>query len=126
MLVLFNPRCSDSEKGEFRTSCAFALVAEPVCSRAMASTSGAFWKDDEIVVDRDGVPHFTGVKPELMREYRKRVLFAYSSLEGDGDTAEKEARDLAKKQKGFAKKLLNGLHGEAWRCCQDLLTQMDN
>lgn len=92
----------------------------------MASTSGAFWKDDEIVVDRDGVPHFTGVKPELMREYRKRVLFAYSSLEGDGDTEEKEARDLAKKQKGFAKKLLNGLHGEAWRCCQDLLTQMDN
>ena len=91
----------------------------------MASTAGTFWKDDEIVVDRDGIPHFTGVKPELMREYRKRVLFAYSSLEGDGDTEEKEARDLAKKQKGFAKKLLNGLHGEAWRCCQDLLTQMD-
>ena len=91
----------------------------------MASTAGTFWKDDEIVVDRDGISHFTGVKPELMREYRKRVLFAYSSLEGDGDNEEKEARDLAKKQKGFAKKLLNGLHGEAWRCCQDLLTQMD-
>ena len=56
----------------------------------MVSTAGAFWKDDEIVVDRDGIPHFFCVKPELMREYRKRVLFAYSSLEGDGGTEEKE------------------------------------
>jgi len=53
----------------------------------MVSTAGAFWKDDEIVVDRDGIPHFFCVKPELMREY---VLFAYSSLEGDGGTEEKE------------------------------------
>ena len=35
-------------------------------------------------------PIFFCVKPELMREYRKRVLFAYSSLEGDGGTEEKE------------------------------------
>ena len=87
----------------------------------MASTAGTFWKDDESLVDRDGLPHFTGVKPELIREVRKRVLFAYPSLESDGDNEEKEARDLGKKQKGFAKKLLNGQHGEAWRCCEDLL-----
>ncbi|CAK9023806.1 unnamed protein product [Durusdinium trenchii] len=88
------------------------------------SGGSVFWKDDEIVVDREGIPHYTGNRPELMREYRKRVLFAYSSLEGDGDTEEKEKRDLKKKQKAFAKKLLNGLHGEAWRACQDLITDM--
>ena len=88
------------------------------------SGGSVFWKDDEIVVDREGIPHYTGNRPELMREYRKRVLFAYSSLEGDGDTEEKEKRDLKKRQKAFAKKLLNGLHGEAWRACQDLITDM--
>ena len=93
-------------------------------SHGGGSGNAPFWKDDEIVVDREGIPHFTGSRPELMREYRKRVLFAYSSLEGDGDTEEKEKRDLKKKQKAFAKKLLNGLHGEAWRACQDLITDM--
>lgn len=68
----------------------------------------------------------TGARPELMREYWKRVLLAYGSLEGDVDSEAKEARDLhKKKKKAFAKKLLNGLHGEAWRCCQDLLTDME-
>ena len=51
--------------------------------------ASGFWKNDEIVVDRDGVPHYTGVR--LMREYRKRVLFAYHNLEGSGDEAPKEA-----------------------------------
>ena len=46
------------------------------------------------VVDRDGIPHYTGARPELMREYRKRALFAYHMLEGDGDAEEKEQRDL--------------------------------
>ena len=54
----------------------------------------SWYRDDEIVVDKDGIPHFTGVMPELMREYRRRVLFAYNNLEGEGDEAAKEARDL--------------------------------
>ena len=91
----------------------------------MATAGTPFWKDDEIVVDKDGIPHFTGTHPHLMREYRKRVLFAYSMLEGDGDTEEKERRDLEKKKKRFAKRLLDCLHGEAWRCCQELMQQMD-
>lgn len=102
-----------------------ALVAEQVAPCAMDRSSNVFWRDDEIIVDRDGIPHFTGAKPELMREYRKRVLFAYTMLEGDGDTEEKERRDLAKKQKSFAKKLLNGLRNEAWRCCQDLMSDIE-
>ncbi|CAK9062808.1 unnamed protein product [Durusdinium trenchii] len=101
----------------------FALVAELPC--AMATDAGKFWKDDEIIVDKDGIPHYTGLRPELMREYRKRVLFAFSMLEGDGDTPEKEARDLEKKKRRFAKRLMDALHGEAWRCCQDLLMDMD-
>ncbi|CAE7262954.1 GIP [Symbiodinium sp. CCMP2456] len=91
----------------------------------MASeTAGrGFWRDDEIVVDKDGIPHYTGAQPGLMREYRKRVLFAYQSLEGSGDDEEKEKKSLQKKQTRFAKKLVDGLHGEAWRACQDLVSR---
>ena len=103
-------------------SASFALVAEQV---AMAAERSQFWRDEEIVVDRDGIPHFTGKFPSQMREYRRRVLFAYSNLEGDGDDAEKEARDLAKKQSRFAKKLLDALHGEAWKACEGLLTETE-
>eukprot|EP00439_Symbiodinium_sp_Y106_P051141 s6716_g6.t2 len=81
-----------------------------------------YWKDDEIVCDRDGVPHYTGAKPELMREYRRRVLFCYTNLEGSGDDEAKEARSLKKKKARFGKRLLDNLHGEAWRVCQDLLS----
>eukprot|EP00439_Symbiodinium_sp_Y106_P054517 s748_g7.t1 len=88
---------------------------------ATETTGRGFWRDDEIVVDKDGIPHYTGVQPGLMREYRKRVLFAYSSLEGSGDDEEKEKKSLAKKQSRFAKKLIDGLHGEAWRACQELV-----
>ena len=83
--------------------------------------TAAFWRDDQTVLDRDGIPHYTGAQPGLMRQYRKRVLFAFNTLEGEGDTEEKEKRDLLKRQKRFAHKLLNALHGEAWRACQDLM-----
>ena len=88
---------------------------------AAMADSKVFWRDDEIVVDRDGVPHFTGQKPELMKEYRRRVLFAFNNLEGSGDDETKEARSLKKKKARFAKRLIDSLHGEAWRACQDLL-----
>eukprot|EP00913_Durusdinium_trenchii_P003431 g3178.t1 len=83
------------------------------------------YRDDEVVVDKDGVPHYSGADPGLMKEYRRRVLFAYANLEGDGKDAQEEARDLAKKQQRFAKKLLDALHGEAWRCCQVLIEDID-
>ena len=91
----------------------------------MSSSGAPFWKDDEIVVDRDGIPHYTGAQPMLMKEYRRRALFAYNTLEGEGDTEAKEQKDLEKKQRRFGKKLLDALHGEAWRACQDLLTDME-
>ncbi|CAE7262427.1 RE1, partial [Symbiodinium necroappetens] len=85
-----------------------------------------FWRDDEIVVDRDGIPHYTGAAPQLMREYRRRVLFAYSNLEGSGDDEEKERKSLAKKKKKkFGRKLLDALHGEAFRACQDLMLETE-
>ena len=49
----------------------------------MDQSGKPFYKDDEIVCDRDGIPHYTGVQPHLMREYRRRVLFAYNNLEGE-------------------------------------------
>lgn len=107
------------------TSCAFC-TGSGAGLRAMSAGSSIFWRDDEVVVDRDGIPYYTGVKPELTKECRRRVLFAFQSLEGDRDTEEKERRDLSKKKKkkAFAKRLLNGLHGEAWKACQELITDM--
>eukprot|EP00435_Cladocopium_sp_Y103_P033927 s248_g8.t1 len=91
----------------------------------MASAAGSqpFYKDEEIVVDRDGIPHFTGAVPSLMREYRQRVLFAFNNLEGDGKDEAKEQRDLQKKKQRFAKKLLDALHGEAFKACEELMSQ---
>ena len=77
-------------------------------------------------MDRDGIPHYTGAAPQLMREYRRRVLFAYSNLEGSGDDEEKERKSLAKKKKKrFGRKLLDALHGEAFRACQDLMLETE-
>ena len=91
---------------------------------ADASVAGKqFWSDYEIVVDKEGVPHFTGMQPHLMKEYRRRGLFAFGSLEGEGDTPQKEAADLEKRQKRFALKLVNGLHGEAWRAVEHLVLE---
>ena len=83
------------------------------------------WRDDAIMVDRDGIPHYSGAAPGLMTEYRRRVLFAYNNLEGSGDDEQKEARSLAKKRNRFAKRLMDALHGEAWKVCQDLMTNED-
>ena len=90
----------------------------------MASNFSLPYRDDEVLVDKDGIPHFTGVRPELMKEYKRRVTFAYSMLEGEGDTETKEAKDLERKQRRFAKRLMDGLHGEAWQCCQGLLSEL--
>ena len=64
-------------------------------------------------MDRDGIPHYMGAQPSLMKEYWRQVLFAYRTLDGSGDDKVKEAR--SKNQARFAKRLINGLHGEAWR-----------
>ena len=87
------------------------------------STAGSqpFFRDDEVVVDRDGIPHYMGSIPGLMREYRQRVLFAFNNLEGDGKDEAEEARDLAKKKQRFGKRLLDALHGEAYKACEDLM-----
>ena len=89
------------------------------------STAGSqpFFRDEEIIVDRDGIPHYTGAVPGLMREYRQRVLFAFNNLEGDGKDEAEEARDLAKKKQRFGKRLLDALHGEAYKACEDLMSE---
>eukprot|EP00435_Cladocopium_sp_Y103_P047990 s109_g14.t1 len=87
-----------------------------------AGGSQPYFKDDEIVVDRDGIPHYTGMIPGLMREYRqRRVLFAYNNLEVDGKDEAEEQRDLLKRRQRFAKKLLDALHGEALKACEELM-----
>lgn len=91
----------------------------------MESGSKPFYSDHEIICDRDGIPHFTGVQSALMKEYRRRVLFAWNSLEGEGDTPEKEASDLNKKRRRFASRLLNALHGEAWKAVEHLVAEQD-
>ena len=91
---------------------------------AMSQHGPLVVKDDEILVDKEGIPHYNGTRPELMKEYKRRVIFAYSMLEGEGDTEEKEQRDLEKRRRRFAKKLMDWLHGEAWQCCQSLLSEL--
>ena len=80
-----------------------------------------FYRDDEIVMDRDGIPHYTGAEAGLMKDYRRRVLFTYSNLEGEGKDEAEERKDLQKKQQRFAKRLLDNLHGVAWEACRDLI-----
>ncbi|CAE7608486.1 unnamed protein product [Symbiodinium necroappetens] len=100
-------------------------LCQPEAYQEEAASRG-FWRDDQIVVDKDGIPHYTGVLPGLMREYRSGVLFAYQSLEGSGDDEEKEKRSLRKKQTRLATKLIEGLHGEAWRACQELVAEPES
>ena len=45
----------------------------------------SYYRDDEVMVDREGLPRFTGEKPELLKEYKKRVALMLSRLEGSGD-----------------------------------------
>ena len=71
------------------------------------------YRDDEITVDKDSIPHYTGVMPHLMKECKQRVLFAFAGLDADGDTEEKERADLEKKQSRFAKRLIDALQPEA-------------
>ena len=78
-----------------------------------------FWQDDQIVVDKDGIPHYTGARPELMKDYCRTVLFAFSKLEGSGDDEAKQKKSFEKKQRRFAKSLMDNLHDEAWRACQE-------
>jgi hypothetical protein len=57
----------------------------------MASSSNPFWKDDEIVVDHPSIHTTREPHPYLMKECRRRVLFAHCTLEeGEGDTEAKE------------------------------------
>ena len=49
------------------------------------------------------------------------MLFAFNNLEGDGKDEAEEARDLAKKKQRFGKRLLDALHGEAYKACEDLM-----
>lgn len=82
-----------------------------------------FWSDYEVTVDRDGIPHYTGASPALMKEYTRRVKFAFHGLEGEGKDEEAEAADLLKKQMRFGRRLIDALHGEAWRAVEHLVVQ---
>ena len=104
----------------FRTGSRSPVLRAPPVAAMAFDSKHTWYRDDEVTVDRDGIPHYTGADPSLMREYRRRVIFAYNSLDGEGKDATEEARDLARKQGRFARRLIDGLHGEAWKAVQDL------
>ena len=56
-----------------------------------------------------------------MKEYTRRVRFAYGGLGGEGKDAEADSADLHKKQFRFARRLVDALHGEAWRAVEHLV-----
>ena len=76
----------------------------------------AYWRDDEIVVDRDGIPHFTGAVPSLRKEYRRRVPFDFGSLEGSGDYEGKVKKSLSKKRWRTPCMALPGKSAKIWSC----------
>ena len=71
----------------------------------------SYYRDDEIVVDRDGLPHYTGENPDLIKEYKKRVKLALARLEGSGEDEDAAKKSVEKKQRRFRVKLLDGIHG---------------
>ena len=85
----------------------------------------SYYRDDEIVVDRDGLPHYTGENPDLIKEYKKRVKLALARLEGSGDNSDAAKKSVEKKQRRFRVKLLDGLHGKAWRRAEHLALDPD-
>ncbi|CAK0892878.1 unnamed protein product [Prorocentrum cordatum] len=77
----------------------------------------SYCRDDETVVDRDGLPHYTGLNPDLLKEYKNRVNLALARLEGSGSD---EENSLEKKQIRFRVELLDELHGRAWKRTEHL------
>ena len=84
--------------------------------------SRSHYRDDEIVVDRDGIPHYIGERPICFKEYKKRAEFAFATIQGDGKTSEEQAVYKKKKQNTFASRLVNALHGKAWKLVEGLVT----
>ena len=47
-------------------------VAPPTDNSMQDQGNGrSYYRDDEIVVDRDGLPHYTGENPDLIKEYKR-------------------------------------------------------
>ena len=49
------------------------------------SKGRSFYRDDESTIDRDGLPHYIGERPERLKEYTKRVSLMLSRIEGTGE-----------------------------------------
>ena len=84
----------------------------------------SFYRDDEITVDRDGIPHFTGEQPTLLKEYKRRVQLGIERIDGSGDEEERRLASNARKQARYRTRLLDGLHGRAWRRCETLTSRI--
>ena len=94
--------------------------------RDMDAAPASHWqRSDAIIVDRDGLPHFDGVRPELLKEYRKRVLLLLNSVDDSADDEAVRTTNIDKKKGKLRVKLLNGLHGKAWRRTEHLAASVD-
>ena len=86
----------------------------------------SFCRDDEITIDRDGIPHFTGEQATLLKEYRRRVKLGLERIDGPGDEEEKIRISRNRRQARYRARLLDGLHGRAWRRCEHLSNQIED
>ena len=66
--------------------------------------------EDQIYVDRDGIPHYNGENKKLLIQYKRRVTLEYEGYTED----EKEKKEV------LGIKLLRGLSGKAWAVCESL------
>ena len=73
---------------------------------------------DDVLLVKDGVPHYTGKKIELLKEYRRRVEILVTKAEGLENPGK---RVRCKAQLGL--RLLEGLHGKAWKAVEGIFVE---
>ena len=67
-------------------------------------------RDDEIFVDKDGIPYWDGQDLSKLNEYESRVELEFDNLELEPDEAKRK-----KLQVSLGLSLLRELTGKAWR-----------
>ena len=78
----------------------------------MASTH-----DQQLYVDKDGIPHWDGANIGLLRQYRLRVGIEFETTMGESEGAKEKRATLGLR-------LTRGLTGRAWTVVEPLLVDM--
>ena len=73
--------------------------------------------EEELYVDKEGIPHWDGENMALLREYKKRVLIEFNTQSATTDAGKEKRANLGLR-------LTRGLSGKAWKMVEPLLEDM--